>query len=103
MITKENIKIGKKVAYASFIDEDGNPGCDLIECTITDGPFEMCGTDCRLGIGETHRIVVVQVRNGGFRAGFADVFQALFGGSVASRSAAMKSRMSLTLLKESLS
>ena len=46
MIIKENIKIGKKVAYASFIDENGNPDCDLIGCTITDGPFEMCGTTC---------------------------------------------------------
>ena len=46
MIIKENIKIGKKVAYAPFIDEDGNADSVLIECTITDGPFEMCGTTC---------------------------------------------------------
>lgn len=46
MISRDKIEIGKKVAYASFIDENGNPDCDLIECTITDGPFEMCGDTC---------------------------------------------------------
>ena len=46
MISRDKIEIGKKVVYASFVDEDGNPDCDLIECTITDGPFEMCGGTC---------------------------------------------------------
>lgn len=46
MITKEDAKIGKKVAYAAFIDENGNPDSDLVECTVTGDPFEMCGDTC---------------------------------------------------------
>jgi hypothetical protein len=46
MISKDKIEIGKKVLYASIVDEDGNPDCDLQEATITSEPYEMCGTMC---------------------------------------------------------
>ena len=36
----------------------------------------------RLGIGETHRIVVVQVRNGGFRPSLSNIFKAFFSAAV---------------------
>ena len=46
MISRDKIEIGKKVWYASFVDKDGNPDCELQEATITSEPYEMCGTVC---------------------------------------------------------
>ena len=46
MISRDKIEIGKKVLYASIVDENGNPDCDLQEATITSKPYEMCGTVC---------------------------------------------------------
>jgi len=46
MIRKENIKVGKIVLYASYLDGKGKPGCEPIEVTITSEPYTMCGTEC---------------------------------------------------------
>ncbi|MBQ3944165.1 MAG: hypothetical protein II670_00955 [Alphaproteobacteria bacterium] len=46
MISKDKIEIGKKVWYAAFLDDNGNPDCEMQEATITTEPYEMCGTVC---------------------------------------------------------
>lgn len=40
-MTKEQIKIGIKVWYYPILG-----GKEQKEAVVTDGPFEMCGTDC---------------------------------------------------------
>lgn len=46
MIGRDKIEVGKKVLYASIVDGNGNPDCELQEATITSEPYEMCGTVC---------------------------------------------------------
>lgn len=40
-MTKEQIKIGTKVWYYPILG-----GKERKDAVVTDGPFEMCGTDC---------------------------------------------------------
>ena len=40
-MTKEQIKIGTEVWYYPILG-----GKEQKEAVVTDGPFEMCGTDC---------------------------------------------------------